>query len=104
VQIPKFPTRFQLALPAASPRPTALFVSFVSMSGLVLTLAAVLSAALGVWRFGADLGWTRHFFIDGGLLSRYQLWLVVAIAAQSSAFILNRWVANQFVDSPALAS
>jgi len=73
------------------------------MSGLVLTLVAVLAAALGVWRLGADPGWTSRFFVNSGLLSRYQLWFALAIGAQTSAFILNRWVANRMIDSPVLA-
>ena len=67
----------------------------VSISGLVLTPVAVLAGVLGVWRLGADLGWTSHFFKPEGLLSRYQLWFAVAIGARTSAFVLNRWVANQ---------
>jgi len=74
------------------------------MSGLFLTLLAVLAGALGTWRLGVDPGWTSPFFIASGLLSRYQLWFAVAIFAQTSAFILNRWVANQVVDVPALAA
>jgi hypothetical protein len=66
----------------------------VAMSGLVLTAVAVLSGVLGVWRLGADPGWTSRFFIAEGLLSRYQLWFAIAIAAQASALMLNRWAAN----------
>jgi hypothetical protein len=73
------------------------------MSGLFLTLVAVLALALGVWRLGVDPGWTSAFFITEGLLSRYQLWFAVAIGGQTSAFIINRWVANQNVEVPALA-
>lgn len=76
----------------------------VSMSGLALTLLAVVAGALGVWRLGVDPGWTGPFFIAGGWLSRYQLWFGLAITAQTSAFILNRWVAKQVIDLPALAA
>ena len=82
---------------------SGLFVTSVSMSGLVLTLIAVLAGALGAWRFGTDLGWTEHFFIVGGLFSHCQLWFAVAIGGQTSAFILNRWAANQNIDLLALA-
>ena len=74
------------------------------MSGLFLTLLAVLAGALGTWRLGVDPGWTSPFFVATGLLSRYQLWFAVAIGAQASAFILNRWVANQVLALPALAA
>ncbi len=79
-------------------------VPAVSMSGLALTLLAVLAGALGVWRLGVDPGWTGPFFVAGGLFSRYQLWFAFAIAAQTSAFILNRWVAKQVIDLPAMAA
>jgi hypothetical protein len=71
------------------------FVTSAALSGLALTLAAVLGLVLGVWRFGVDPGWTKSFFIASGLLSHHQSWFAVAIAAQASAFIVNRWVANQ---------
>jgi hypothetical protein len=71
---------------------------FASMSGLVLTPVAVLAGALGLWRFGADMGWTSHFFIADGLFSRYQFWLAAAIGAHASALIVNRWVANRSAD------
>jgi hypothetical protein len=76
----------------------------VSMSGLAFTLLAVVASALGVWRLGVDPGWTGPFFVAGGLFSRYQLWFAFAIAAQTSAFILNRWVAKRIVDLPAIAA
>jgi hypothetical protein len=38
------------------------------------------------------------------LFSRYQLWFAFAIAAQTSAFILNRWVAKQAIGLPAMAA
>jgi hypothetical protein len=75
-----------------------MFVASASASGLVMTPVAVLAVALGAWRFGADLGWTTRFFIVDELLSRYQSWLAVAAGAQTSAFLLNRWVARQDSD------
>ena len=79
-------------------RPSAQLVTWVSMSGLILTPIAVLAGVLGVWRLAADPGWTSNFFIADGLLSRYQLWIAVAICAQTSALILNRWVANRKIE------
>jgi hypothetical protein len=97
-------TRVRFALRELFHRPSAQFVPAASMSGLFLTLLAVLAGALGTWRLGVDPGWTGPFFIASGLLSRYQSWFAVAIVAQTSAFMLNRWVANQVVDVPALAA
>ena len=96
-------TRYQFAYGRFRSAFSGLFVASVSMSGVVLTLIAVLAGALGAWRFGTDLGWTEHFFIAGGLFSHCQLWFAVAIGGQISAFILNRWVANQNISLRALA-
>jgi hypothetical protein len=93
-----------LPLYISATRNHAQFVTAASMSGLLLTLIAVLAGALGVWRLGVDPGWTGPFFVAGGLLSRYQLWFAFAIAAQTSAFILNRWVSKQVVGLPAVAA
>ena len=104
MQISKLTTRCQSALRRIIFRTSAQIVPAVSMSGLVLTLMAVLAAALGAWRLGVDPGWTGPFFVAGGWLSRYQLWFAFAIGAQTSAFILNRWVAKQAADLPAIAA
>ena len=80
----------------------ALLMASASMSGLVLTPVAVLAGVLGAWRLGADPGWTTNFFIADGVLSRYQLWFAVAVAAQVSALVLDRWVSNHSRDLTAL--
>jgi hypothetical protein len=98
VQIRKIAILCHSAQKAVLLGPSALFVPSVSMLGHLLTPIAVLAGVMGVWRFGADPGWTRKFFLADGLFSRYQLWFAVAIAAQTSALILNRWVANQNTD------
>ena len=71
------------------------FVDSLSIWGSVLTPIAVLAGVLGAWRLGADLGWTSKFLVADGLLSRYQVWFAIAVGAQTSASILNRWVADQ---------
>jgi hypothetical protein len=104
VQTSKLATRCRSALRRISFRTSQQILPVASMSGLVLTLMAVLAAALGAWRLGVDPGWTGPFFVAGGLLSRYQLWFAFAIGAQTSAFILNRWVAKQIIDFAAMAA
>ncbi len=100
MQIRKAISRSQFAMQDGIVQPSVLFAA--SMCGLVLTPVAVLAAVLGLWRFGADVGWTSHFFIAGGLFSRYQFWIAAAIGAHGSALIVNRWVANRSADSPEL--
>jgi hypothetical protein len=58
----------------------------------LLAPVAVLAAALGAWRFGADPGWTNHFFIAKGLLSHWQAWFAVAIGVHTCSRSLNRWL------------
>jgi hypothetical protein len=70
---------------------------------MMLTPVAVLAAAMGAWRLGADPGWTADFVITNGLLSRYQFWFAVAIGVAASAFLLNRWVLTRKIATPALA-
>ncbi len=103
MQISKMTTPSESGLQAISFHGSALFVASVSMAALLLTPVAMLAGVLVAWRLSAALGWTSDFFIAEGLLSHYQLWLAIAIGAQTSAFIFNRWVANQNRDLPALA-
>ena len=83
VQIRMMTTRYELP-----------FEVCASMSAFVLKPIAVLAGTLGAWRFAADFGWTNGFFIPDGFLARYQVWFAIAISAQTSALILNRWVAR----------
>jgi len=95
-------TRYQSALHLIFPHASALFIASVPMAGLVLSPLAVIEGVLGAWRLGSDAGWTSDFFIADGLLSRYQLWFAIAVGAQASVLILDRWVANQNVKVPAI--
>jgi hypothetical protein len=100
MQLPATQTRnitdsSQACAGAAFLRQSPLFVTAASISGFALSPIAAVAGTMGVWRLGADLGWAGAFFVDEGLLARYQLWLAFAVVAQSSAFILDRWVASQ---------
>lgn len=68
----------------AIPKPYAPMLSF-AMAPIALT-AYVLAA----WRLGADLKWFSEFFIQTGIMSRWQVWLALAIAVQMTAHRLNR--------------
>jgi hypothetical protein len=57
---------------------------------MALTASASVAAVLGFWRIASDPGWTSPFFVTRGPLSRYQLWLTAAIAAQACALLLKR--------------
>ena len=68
--ISKMTTRYRSVLRAISRHPSSLLLGSVSMSGLALTLFAVLAGALSAWRFGMGLGWRSYFFYRRGLCSR----------------------------------
>jgi hypothetical protein len=57
----------------------------------LLTPAAALAAALGLWRFAADMNWANRFAIPSGVFSHWQVWLGAAAALQFCAHILNRY-------------
>jgi hypothetical protein len=57
----------------------------------LLTPAAVIAAALGLWRLAADLNWANTFAIPSGLFSHWQVWLGAAAALQFCSHLLNRY-------------
>ncbi|MGA2326475.1 MAG: hypothetical protein ABSH05_09325 [Bryobacteraceae bacterium] len=64
---------------------------FASVAAALLTPAAVMALALGVWRLSSDLNWTGEFAISRGLFSHWQVWIAVAGLLQTCASILNRY-------------
>jgi hypothetical protein len=58
---------------------------------LLLQPPFLASAALALWRFGSDLGWTGEFVITSGALSHWQTWLAIAVLLQAGAVALNRY-------------
>ena len=57
----------------------------------LLTPAAAIAAALGLWRIAADLNWASSFAIPTGVFSHWQVWLGAAAALQFCSRILNRY-------------
>ena len=62
---------------------------YVSVFGYLLSPVAIAGYALALWRLGADLEWKSEFFIADGVLSKWQVWLALAIATQTAAHRLN---------------
>ena len=77
----------------AVPKPYAPALAFV------MTPVALTAYVLAAWRLGADLNWFSEFFVERGLMSRWQVWLAIAAAAQMTAHRLNRGIEN--TDVPA---
>ncbi len=57
----------------------------------LMTPVALVGYMLAFWRIGADLNFAGEFFITQGLLSRWQVWLALAILTQAAARELNRF-------------
>lgn len=64
---------------------------YAPVVGFLITPFAFTGYVLAFWRLGADLNWLGEFFITKGLLSRWQVWLALAIAMQILANQLNRF-------------
>ena len=60
----------------------------------LLTPAAVMASALGLWRLASDMKWTGEFGIATGLFSHWQVWLASAAVLQRGAWALNRYGHN----------
>lgn len=68
--------------------------SVIVLIQLMSPPAILLAGAFGVWRLGADLGWTGEFPIPSGVFSRYQVWFAMATAFYFSAAAFERRAAR----------
>jgi hypothetical protein len=64
--------------------------SLVAAFSALLTISAVMSLALGMWRMAADLKLTSSFFIPSGPLSDWRLWFAIAAGLQVASHYVNR--------------
>jgi hypothetical protein len=58
---------------------------------VLLTPAALVALAMGLWRLSADLGWAGAFPIATGLFSHWQVWIVLSIALKMLSSALLAW-------------
>src|SRR6202050_1023287 len=56
-----------------------------------LTPAAVMAAALGIWRLAEDPHWASDFAIREGLFSHWQVWFAFAGVLQTGSYFLYRY-------------
>jgi hypothetical protein len=59
--------------------------------GALLTPAAVMASALGLWRLASDLKVAGSFGISSGVFSHWQVWMACAALLQRCAWALNRY-------------
>lgn len=52
---------------------------------ILLAPASMIAMVFGIWRVGADLGWTGAFVISDGFFSHWQVWLALAVALRLAA-------------------
>jgi hypothetical protein len=64
---------------------------FAPVMSYLMTPVALVGYMLAFWRLGADLNLVGEFFISNGLLSRWQVWLAIAILTQFAAKELSRF-------------
>lgn len=62
----------------------------VQASAALLTPVALIPFVLGVWRLGADAGFTNSFIFRSGMLSHWQVWLGIAVMVQFLSRFLKR--------------
>ena len=87
--------RAQLTVPTIRVREAILKQRrYAPVLGFLMTPFALTGYVLAFWRLGADMNWLGEFFITKGLLSRWQVWLALAIATQLLANQLNRFGGN----------
>ena len=77
-------------LQRATDQAAAISLEVGTFLAMLLSPAAVMSLVLGIWRIGADLGWTDQFLIPNGLFSHWQVWIALAIALQAVAATFSR--------------
>jgi hypothetical protein len=77
------------------PRFDAVYAGLASL----LTLIAVACFILGAWKVFSELGWAGRFFLTGGTLSHWQVWLALGIVLQLMSFRLNRRFARNRIST-----
>jgi hypothetical protein len=57
----------------------------------LLTPAALVALAMGLWRVAADLEWASVFPISAGLFAHWQVWIALSIALKMLSTFLLAW-------------
>jgi len=70
-----------------------------SVVAALLNPAALIAAALALWRVTADMSITRSFAITSGFFSHWQVWLAAAVILHVCSRVLNRY--SRAEDTPA---
>jgi hypothetical protein len=83
----KRPT-FAVALQSSINQAIASSTKAAALIVALMTPAAMIALALGLWRLTADLGWTGEFLVSDGFFSHWQVWILLAMALKRAASTL----------------
>jgi hypothetical protein len=83
----------------AKPRAISGFAASVSTLGrqlptilvALMTPAAIVGLAMGLWRLSADLDWAGAFPIASGFFSHWQVWIALSIGLKMLSSSLLAW-------------
>jgi len=57
--------------------------------------ASTVPMALALWRMGADIGFAKEFFLQGGMGSKWQVWFALSLSMMAAARRLAQWRASE---------
>lgn len=82
-----------LTAPALTPNPATLTLGrqLPKIVVVLLTPAALVAFAMGLWRLSTDLGWSGAFPIATGLFSHWQVWIALSIGLKMLSSALLAW-------------
>ena len=63
----------------------------VALFAALLVPTALMAAALGLWRLGAEMSLTSQFPIEDGFFSHWQVWMSLGVFIEITAYHLNRF-------------
>jgi hypothetical protein len=85
-------TKLEMRLAGALATPAlALSRQLPNIVVALLTPAALVALAMGLWRVGADLDWAGAFPITGGFFSHWQVWIGLSVALKMLSSALLAW-------------
>lgn len=61
----------------------------------LLKPASLAAFLLGFWRLGSDIGWTSDFIFIDGIMSHWQLWILLGASMLSVQSMLARRLSPQ---------
>jgi hypothetical protein len=84
--------RLEIRLTAGLASPTlALGRQLPNILVALLTPAALVALAMGLWRVSADLNWAGMFPITRGFFSHWQVWIALSVALKMLSSALLAW-------------